>query len=620
MTSPAHSVRSDGGPRVALVFCTTIGKGAFWGFVLPALGLERIGAHVEDIASVELFDARFEPDLVEKVVGSNPDFVGINVKTTLYAYESYKVADAIRRRLPSAIVVCGGLHATSVPEEALEHADLVVRGDGELAFRRIVAGEDPSGIPNVVYRQNGRVRRNPPADPGNDLDGLRPPARHLRKPGYEYKASGLFGVDLVESSRGCTHCCSFCSPASVYPGKYRYHSPGYVFEEIRSVADTGAKLCWLSDDHFGGDLDRCEAICDLILASSVRMGFFAFIRPFAGRMDLKEKMTRAGFVILSYGAESSSEAQVKRYRKGFPWFPDFIARVNGEWLDAGACYVGNSYVFGDVDDDVQALAGLGQYARRLGATYIEPLYSQPYPGTRYREELAERDLLLDRDWASFTEGRMLVRHPQLSEEQLKDLRVKVWLDFYSPKKAAQQLRLPLFLLRHAGVGRLEVLRYTASGARSGLFGCLLEDQFYADRYVGMVETWFRETVRTFEPEEMDMADGDCSYLHLLGFGFVARIVRNLDVHVRVSEEGRLLALLAVSIKKAQFTSARVHIEDPRTGRRTLRIYVPLRLLKHALGSPRATVQVGAVLTIMSYNLFFAIPLGIIRGLLARNDD
>ena len=139
-------------PRVALVFPYTIEKHSFFGMVLPSLGLERLGAEIEDVATVELFDARFESSVVSAVSGFNPHIVAISVKTTMYSSVSYAVADELRRLLPDATFVMGGLHASSCPEEALTHVDYVIRGDGEIAFRELVLGSDVRQIRGLAYR------------------------------------------------------------------------------------------------------------------------------------------------------------------------------------------------------------------------------------------------------------------------------------------------------------------------------------------------------------------------------------------------------------------------------------------------------------------------------------
>ena len=159
-------------------------------------------------------------------------------------------------------------------------------------------------------------------------------------------------------------------------------------------------------------------------------------------------MVSAGFVFFSYGAESPSKAQLNRYGKGYPAAFEFIHQVNEEWLEAGACYIGNSFVFGDVKDSKDVLSELGVYARHLNPTFIEPLYAQPYPGTRYREELEKEGVLLDKPWDDFTESRLLLRHPEVADqEEMRRLRAKMWLDFFSPRKAGGYLSCALLFPR-----------------------------------------------------------------------------------------------------------------------------------------------------------------------------
>jgi radical SAM superfamily enzyme YgiQ (UPF0313 family) len=266
-------------------------------------------------------------------------------------------------------------------------------------------------------------------------------------------------MDLLETSRGCTHACTFCSQGQIYPHKYRYHSPEYVLTQIKAMADMGVKWCLLTDDHFG-DNERVDKICDLIIKSGIKMAFTSLIRPFEGHMDLKRKMVKAGFFMISYGAESPNPEQRKRYKKGHPQSDDFILNVNREWFEAGATYVGNSYLYGDVEDNYDILNGFGIYARSMGPTYMEPLYAQPYPGTPYRKELQDRGLLDEtRSWDYYTECRTLVKHPDVSEEEMLRLRVKLWLDFFTPKKLIMQPMSYVRFHEQIGVSRKAVFNY-----------------------------------------------------------------------------------------------------------------------------------------------------------------
>lgn len=599
-------------PRIAFVYPALIKKDSFFGFVLPSLALERLAAAVEDIAECALFDARFEKDLTNEVARFRPDIICVNVKTTVYSKICYDAASELKSLIPGAVIILGGLHASSCPEEALEHGDYVICGEGEISLRKFVEGEPPENIGGLVYKTGGVTVKNKKAEPPADMDILKPPARHLRKPYYNYSAAGLIKMDLLETSRGCTHFCSFCSPASLYPAKYRTHSPEYVFKQIEALAAAGVKYCMLTDDHFGGDLSRVEKICDLIIDSGIRIAFFCFIRPFAGEMELKKKMVRAGFVMVSYGAESPDPAQLARYGKGFGESAEFIKKVNSEWLAAGACYVGNSFVFGDVNDSAETIASLGKFARGLGPTYIEPLYSQPFAGTKYRESLQENNMLIEeRGWEYFTEGRMLVRHPQLNEYELKKLRAKMWVDFFSPKKAAGVFRVPLYFYNTLKIPLIKVLKYMKACDYS-VFGCILEDKFYEDLHYEMIDDYFGRALKEFEPEELDMTEKFDEFTDMLKLGGLKNILDNHDVVINVSGGGyTVLASLCLKIRNKKIMIARVEPGPPKYYcgpcgySDTVVFRAPMLLLKPAMAGGNRAVKAAAVILILLYNAVFS---------------
>ncbi|HBC76795.1 MAG: hypothetical protein A2008_12005 [Candidatus Wallbacteria bacterium GWC2_49_35] len=598
--------------RIAFVYPASIKKDSFFGFVLPSLALERLAAAVEDIAECALFDARFEKDLINEVARFRPDIICVNVKTTVYSKICYDAARALKNSVPGVIIVLGGLHASSCPEEALEHGDYVICGEGEISFRKFVEGDAPENIGGLVYKTGGATVKNKKAAPPADMDILKPPARHLRKPYYNYSAAGLIKMDLLETSRGCTHFCSFCSPASLYPAKYRTHSPEYVFKQIEALAAAGVKYCMLTDDHFGGDLSRVEKICDLIINSGIRIAFFCFIRPFAGEIELKKKMVRAGFVMVSYGAESPDPTQLARYGKGFGESAGFIKKVNREWLTAGACYVGNSFVFGDVNDSAETIASLGKFARGLDPTYIEPLYSQPFAGTKYRESLQENNMLIEeRGWEYFTEGRMLVRHPQLNEEELKRLRAKMWVDFFSPKKAAGVFRVPLYFYNTLNIPLIKVLKYMKACDYS-VFGCILEDKFYEDLHYEMIDDYFGRAIKEFGPEELDMTEKFDEFTNMLKLGWLKNVLDNHDIVINLSGGGNtVLASLGLKIRNKKIMIARVepgpqkYYCEPCAQHDTVVLRAPMFLLKPSMAAGNHAVKVASVILIFLYNAVFS---------------
>ena len=98
--------------------------------LFPPLGLATLAAYLDPDREVTLQDEHVEPlDLDD-----DPDLVVIQVYIT-NAYRAYRIADHYRRK--GAHVALGGLHVTSLPDEAAPHADTIFLGPGEDTFPAI---------------------------------------------------------------------------------------------------------------------------------------------------------------------------------------------------------------------------------------------------------------------------------------------------------------------------------------------------------------------------------------------------------------------------------------------------------------------------------------------------
>src|SRR5439155_708517 len=144
------------------------------------------------------------------------------------------------------IVVLGGTHTSFLPEEGLEHADFVIRGEGEFAFQELVdaiqRGDGFEKILNLSYRQDGRVVSNPerPKIPNLDVNPI-PDYTLISgwKPG---------GVISVATSRGCPFSCTFCSVPGMYGHAFRTHSIDRVLQEL--TLHKGNLYTFFADDIF----------------------------------------------------------------------------------------------------------------------------------------------------------------------------------------------------------------------------------------------------------------------------------------------------------------------------------------------------------------------------------
>ena len=95
--------------------------------LFPPLGLATLASYLSEDDEIDLVDQH-----VEKLkLDDEPDLVIIQVYIT-NAYRSYEIADFYRAK--GCYVCLGGLHVTSLPEEAALHADSIFLGPGEETF------------------------------------------------------------------------------------------------------------------------------------------------------------------------------------------------------------------------------------------------------------------------------------------------------------------------------------------------------------------------------------------------------------------------------------------------------------------------------------------------------
>ncbi|NLC50996.1 MAG: hypothetical protein GX764_01650, partial [Firmicutes bacterium] len=172
---------------------------------MPRLGLPQLGSVLRSKGyQVKIF---FEKSgEIELPALLDSDLVGISIITST-STEGYRIARFLREKgMP---VIIGGPHATFMPEEALNYADYVIRGEGESAIlpllEAIGKGAAPLGIPGVSYILDGEPVHNPPPPCAEDLNSLPSPDLSL------FVNMGKLSTVPVLTSRGCPFNCTFCS-------------------------------------------------------------------------------------------------------------------------------------------------------------------------------------------------------------------------------------------------------------------------------------------------------------------------------------------------------------------------------------------------------------------------
>jgi radical SAM superfamily enzyme YgiQ (UPF0313 family) len=168
------------------------------------------------------------------------DLVALSTYTAR-AFDAYLVADAYRAH--GVPVVFGGLHATVLPEEAAQHADAVVVGEGELTWPEVVRDFQRGGRSGMrrIYREvrPGQFPLKDSPMPRFDLLARPAPACAERETDSgttgEIHRLGVYNRITIQTTRGCPWDCDFCAASKLYGSRYRLKPVEHVLEEVDAV-------------------------------------------------------------------------------------------------------------------------------------------------------------------------------------------------------------------------------------------------------------------------------------------------------------------------------------------------------------------------------------------------
>jgi radical SAM superfamily enzyme YgiQ (UPF0313 family) len=447
--------------------------------------------HDVAVADLILVQGRVRETVERLVREREPDLVGLSVMT-FQRRTARRIAEIVRSRRPEARIVVGGYDPSLAAEAWTDGtADFVVRGEGELTFRELLraleSGTGLERIAGLVWR-NGRGYVDNGPRPVNGLDNgvIRPPRRASRVlSGYT-----LLGrtVDVIETSRGCTYDCSFCSIIEMR-GR-NFHTFGFerVLDDIRDAEAHGARALFIVDDNITLDVARFEALCRAIVDARLDhieymvQGMTSSIANSGG--TLAPLMRAAGFRYVFLGIENVLESDLGFLKASAKNAAREHGRRTGnatiaaiDALHRNGMYVVGGLIVGNPGDTRDAVEANLEFARR----YVDWPYIQhptPYPGTPMTRDLRARGLVVNERLEEYDGTTAVVRTEGLSAEEIEFLRWKRerWMKLRHFPTAV--LHRPGFVMRH---GRA-MLAHTFRGSTWRSWLGLEDDRAVFERY------------------------------------------------------------------------------------------------------------------------------------------
>jgi radical SAM superfamily enzyme YgiQ (UPF0313 family) len=330
------------------------------------------------------------------------DLVGITAMTAS-ANRAYEIAAIYREKgIP---VVMGGIHASSLPDEALRYVDSVVIGEAEGIWDQVL-GDAAGGVLQKVYRSGMADFRKAP------------PARHdLFHPGYLFAS--------IQTSRGCPMDCEFCSVPAFNGHQYRLRDPEAVLEEIASVPH---KMIYFVDDNIAGynrqAEDHARAIFEGMIRRNLKKEWFAQTSlNIVEKPDLLKLAARSGCRMLLLGIEAEDPDALKdankklNLRMGVESYRKAFRTIHQHGI-----VVLGAFIFGMDSDTPESLERRTRYILKSSVDVTQASVMTPLPGTRLFEKMkGDKRLICQEfplDWQHFHFSDVVFQPVNMTPETL----------------------------------------------------------------------------------------------------------------------------------------------------------------------------------------------------------
>ena len=370
--------------------------------LFPPLGLATLAAYLSPEDHAIIVDEHVQTLKTD----DRPDLVVIQVYIT-NAYRAYRIADQYRAK--GCFVVLGGLHVTSLPEEARFHADAIFLGPGEQTFPQFLK-DFRAGAPKDRYVSTT----------GRTLDRLPPVRRDL------IERRRYLVPNSIVVTRGCPMRCDFCYKDAFFEGGRTFYTQR-VDDALAEIARLPGRHLYFLDDHLLGDAHFAGALFE---------GMRGMNRLFQGaatvdsilRGKLIEKAADAGLRSIFVGFETLTPGNLALSNKRQNLGRDYKA-VTDRLHNLGIM-INGSFVFGMDEDGPDVFRRTVDWAIEHGITTATFHIQTPYPGTRLFKRMEAQRRLTTFDWNLYDTRHVVYTPSQLDPVQLKEGYDWAYREFY----------------------------------------------------------------------------------------------------------------------------------------------------------------------------------------------
>ncbi len=371
---------------------------------------------------------------------STVDLIAISAITATVTV-SYKLADYFRSK--GIKVVIGGPHVSFNPEEALEHADFCILGEGEKSLPMLVDALNNNTslieVPGLAWKDDyEEIIINEKTKPIDNLDSIPYPDFTLLELNGKAVGVGIRKKEIVpmQTSRGCPFDCTFCSVTSMFGRRFRYRSIPNVIGEIKQF-NPKKQAIFFYDDNFTSNVKRTKRLLREMIRLELNFIWSTQVRvDIAKDPELLDLMSKAGCQILYIGFESIDPKALKEMKKR-----QSVEEI--KWaikeIRKRGIHIHGMFVFGFDADTPQTLRASVDFAIKEKIDTVQFLILTPFLGTEFYAKMEEENRLIDYQWDEYDAHHVKFLPKNMSAWELQQAQFEAHKRFYSIKQLTSRL-------------------------------------------------------------------------------------------------------------------------------------------------------------------------------------
>ncbi|MBI3754114.1 MAG: cobalamin B12-binding domain-containing protein [Deltaproteobacteria bacterium] len=393
--------------------------------------------------SVKIYDAMTKgvghKEIEAKIKEFKPHYVATSAITCTLP-DALKILETAKKINPNITTLLGGIHPTFMDEEVFRlsaSVDFIIKGEGEKTLAEFLqvreAGGDISKVRGLAYKDGDSIVRTQtrPLMQAGEMDNLPKAWDLLDWEDYRYFIIPDSRLGAIDTSRGCTKDCTFCSQRKFWRQDWRARSPESLVKDVETMKNSyGVNVVLLTDDYPTLDRGRWERFLDLVIEKDLGIYFLMETRveDILRDRDMLLKYRRAGIIHIYVGTEATDQSTLDLFKKDVK-VED--AKKALRLLNEHGIITETSMILGLPDETRKSIERTLKLAKEYNPDFCHFLAISPWPYADIYEEL--KPYIQVFDYRKYNLIDPIIKPKEMTLEDIDRAIVDCYRQFYMGK-------------------------------------------------------------------------------------------------------------------------------------------------------------------------------------------